>query len=72
MDKLDQLEFLYKEIKIAESRLQPHDTGHINTAISWMNHRVSEIKKEIRASQYKNPIGRVDSFSGNPPHKGLV
>jgi hypothetical protein len=37
-----------------------------------MNHRVSEIKEEIRASQYKNPIGRVDSFSGNPPHKGLV
>ena len=37
-----------------------------------MNHRVSEIKEEIRASQYKNPIGRVDSFSGNPPHNGLV
>jgi hypothetical protein len=78
MDKLDQLEFLYKEIKIAESRLQPHDTGHINTAISWMNHRVSEIKQEIRETQYQNPVGRMDknsrmpTFSGNPPHKGLV
>ena len=60
MDKLDHLDFLYKEIKLAESRLQPHDTGHISTAISWMNRRVSEIKEEIRASQYKTPIGRVD------------
>lgn len=75
MDKLDQLDFLYKEIKLAESRLQPHDTGHINTAISWMNHRISEIKEEIRETQYKNPVGRIDrnsTYTGNPPYKGLV
>jgi len=60
MDKLDKLDFLYQEIKLAESRLQLHDTGHINTAISWMNHRISEIKEEIRETQYKNPVGRMD------------
>tara|TARA_B100002019_G_scaffold59522_2_gene51034 strand:- start:6399 stop:6569 length:171 start_codon:yes stop_codon:yes gene_type:complete len=48
MDKLDQLDFLYKEIEHAKSCLQPHDTGHISTAISWMNHRVNEIQEEIR------------------------
>lgn len=48
MDKLDQLDFLYKEIEYAKSKLQPHDTGHINTAISWMNHRVNEVQEEIR------------------------
>ena len=39
---------LEKEIEHAKSCLQPHDTGHINTAISWMTHRVSEVKDEIR------------------------
>lgn len=48
MDKLDYLEVLYKEIEHAKSCLQPQDTGHINTAISWMTHRVSEVKDEIR------------------------
>jgi hypothetical protein len=60
MDKLDKLDFLYQEVKLAESRLQLHDTGHINTAISWMNRRISEIKEEIRETQYKNPVGRMD------------
>ena len=48
MDNLDKLDFLYKEISYAESKLQPHDTGHISTAISWMNQRVREVQEEIR------------------------
>ena len=48
MDKLDQLDFLYKEISYAESKLQAQDTGHINTAISWMKKRVREVQEEIR------------------------
>ena len=51
MDKLDQLDFLYKEISYAESQLAPQDTGHISTAISWMRHRVNEVQSEIRESQ---------------------
>ncbi len=51
MDKLDQLDFLYKEISYAESQLAPQDTGHISTAISWMRHRVNEVQSEIRKSQ---------------------
>lgn len=48
MDNLDKLDFLYNEIAYAESKLQPHDTGHINTAISWMRHRVKEVQEEVR------------------------
>jgi len=48
MDNLDKLDFLYKEIAYAESKLQPQDTGHISTAISWMNQRVREVQEEIR------------------------
>mgnify|MGYP000679588259 FL=1 len=50
MDKLDKLEFLYNEIELAKSRLEPHDTGHINTAISWLYNRVAETKEEIRSA----------------------
>lgn len=35
---------LEREIQYAESQLQPHDTGHIHTAISWMKHRVEMLK----------------------------
>lgn len=72
MDKLDKLEFLYDEIAHAESQLQPQDTGHISTAIGWMRKRVVELKEEIRKTQYKHPVGRVDRYTGNPPHDGLI
>jgi hypothetical protein len=48
MDKLDQIEVIENEVTYAKSCLQPHDTGHINTAISWMEKRVAAIKEEIR------------------------
>lgn len=59
MDNLDKLDFLYREIEYAKSQLKPQDTGHINTAISWMEQRVRELKEEIRSAtlhtkRYKN------------------
>ena len=47
---------LEKEIEHARSCLQPHDTGHIHTAISWMTHRVRELKEELDA-QYSRETG---------------
>lgn len=35
---------LRNEIKVAESKLQPHDTGHIHTAIAYMKSRLEEIE----------------------------
>lgn len=43
----DKLIMLMDEIAIAKSRLQPHDTGHIYTSISWLQQRVEEVKKEL-------------------------
>ena len=40
------IDFLDKEIEYAESCLQPHDTGHIHTAISWMKSRRTELEKQ--------------------------
>ena len=44
---IDKLIMLMDEIAIAKSRLEPHDTGHIHTSISWLQQRVEEIKKEL-------------------------
>lgn len=48
LDNVDKLEFLFNEIEYAKSKLQPQDTGHINTAISWMQSRVKEVKEELK------------------------
>ena len=47
---------IQEEIEHARSCLQPHDTGHIHTAISWMEHRVRELKEELDA-QYSRETG---------------
>ena len=38
---------LMDEIAIAKSKLQPEDTGHIHTSISYLESRVEEVQKEI-------------------------
>lgn len=49
---------LEEEIAYAKSQLQPHDTGHINTAISWMERRKCELQTtyfaENAAQFYEN------------------
>lgn len=45
---VDRLVMLVEEIAYAESQLQPHDTGHIHTAIAWMRGRVEEIKEKLQ------------------------
>ena len=41
------LVLLMDEIAIAKSKLQPQDTGHIHTSISYLESRVDELKTEI-------------------------
>ena len=45
--KTERLVLLMDEIAVAKSKLQPHDTGHIHTSISYLESRVEEIQKEI-------------------------
>lgn len=42
------IQVLHLEIDYAKSQLQPHDTGHIHTAIGWMTARIIEIENQIR------------------------
>ena len=41
---LIRVNFIEEEIKYAKSQLQETDTGHIHTAISWMEHRLNQLK----------------------------
>ena len=41
------LMLIMDEIAIAKSRLQPEDTGHIHTSISYLESRVDEVQKQI-------------------------
>lgn len=56
--KTKRLVLLMDEIAIAKSKLQPHDTGHIYTSISYLESRVEELQKEIdeglRKAAYAN------------------
>ena len=35
---------LKAEVEYLKSKLEPHDTGHIHTTISTLNHRIKELE----------------------------
>ena len=47
-DKYERIIHLLREIEFARSQLQPHDTGHISTAIGWMEKRVTALTDELK------------------------
>ena len=46
--KKKHIEILKTEVDVLASRLEPHDTGHLHTAISVLKHRVKELEKEVK------------------------
>ena len=44
---VDHLEHLLREITILQSKIEPQDCGHLHTTINTLEHRVSEIKREL-------------------------
>ena len=36
---------LRDEIELLKSRIEPHDTGHLYTTISTLEHRIEELEK---------------------------
>ena len=53
VNDVDRLVILLEEIAYAESQLKPQDTGHIHTAIGWMERRVEVLKAELLAQGVK-------------------
>ena len=46
--KTKHIEVLKTEMDVLTSRLEPHDTGHLHTAIYVLKHRVEELEKEVK------------------------
>ena len=49
MDKeitTEYISVLKAEIEHLKTKIEPHDTGHIHTTISTLQHRVKELEKE--------------------------
>ena len=46
--KTKHIEVLKTEMDLLASRLEPHDTGHLHTAIYVLKHRVEELEKEVK------------------------
>ena len=40
---VETIKVLRKEVEILTSRLEPHDTGHLHTAINVINARIDEM-----------------------------
>ena len=50
IDDITRLKLLYEEISVLESRLEPHDTGHLRTAISVLRDRCKEIERGMETA----------------------
>ena len=49
----EKISVLKEEIDIFRSRIEEHDTGHLYTTISTLEHRIEELEKE-----YKEKVSR--------------
>ena len=68
---LIRVNILGQEIEHAKSQLQPHDTGHIYTAISWLEQRVRELKGIKEEDELDYPDGYSNEWrrqQQNPRH----
>ena len=53
-DTAGKIEILREEIEVFRSRIEEHDTGHLYTTISTLEHRIEELEKE-----HKETINKV-------------
>ena len=68
---------LLREVEYAKSQLQPHDTGHISTAISWMESRINKIMTDMDKTpeptdRYGRPTGRMPGYRKPTDEHGSI
>lgn len=60
MITLQHIKHLQYEVQVLKGMIQEHDTGHIHTAISVLEHRIAELgssTKEVLDSSYPDGDG---------------
>ena len=50
------IEVLREQIEVFRSRIEEHDTGHLYTTISTLEHRIEELEKESKELINKSDI----------------
>ena len=50
MDKNTYIAVLKEEVEHLKTKLEPHDTGHIHTTISTLNHHIKELEGKNNVS----------------------
>ena len=48
ISRIDKIFYLADEVEVLKSRIREHGTGTIITAIGVMEHRIEELKQELR------------------------
>jgi hypothetical protein len=48
ISRIDKIFYLADEVEVLKSRIRKHSTGTIITAIGVMEHRIEELKQELR------------------------
>jgi hypothetical protein len=52
-EKMDHMFALMEEVRVLVGRLEPHDTGHLHTAIGVLNSRVEELRMQLTLNKYE-------------------
>ena len=59
-DTAGKIEILREEIEVFRSRIEEHDTGHLYTTISTLEHRIEELEKEHKETINKGYMSRYE------------
>jgi archaellum component FlaC len=57
---INTIKVLRTEVEVLTSRLNPHATGHLHTAIGVLNSRIEELIEEVTAPYFKNEDRNID------------
>jgi hypothetical protein len=59
LERINTITVLELEVEVLESKLRPHATGHIITAIGVINSRIDELRKEDMKEKYGRAVETV-------------
>jgi len=59
---LEHIIHLIREIDYLKTQIQPHDTGHIHTTISTLEHRVEELMSERDEDRFTIRLDKHGSY----------
>ena len=48
IDNDTRIDILKEEVEVFRSRIEPHDTGHLYTTISTLEHRIKELEDDSK------------------------